>query len=74
MTDRLNMNVALLLVFRSESVLSNLVGIDDCNLGLVAVEDLGDLLESGTLGLDVVEDDEDEFKENPDLVKISICS
>lgn len=71
--DRLDVNIALLLVARSEAILANLVDVHNGNLGLVAVEDLGNLLESGTLGLDVEENDEDEFEEDPDLVMISNC-
>lgn len=71
--DRLDVNIALLLVARSEAILANLVGVHNGNLGLVAVEDLGNLLESGTLGLDVEENDEDEFEEDPDLIMISNC-
>jgi len=37
------------------------------NLGLVAVDDLGELLEGGALGLNVHEVDEDKLKEDPAL-------
>jgi hypothetical protein len=37
------------------------------DLGLVAVDDLGELLESGALGLDVHEEDEAELEEDPAL-------
>lgn len=62
MANRLDVNVALLFVTSSESLLSNLVGIDDGNLSLVTIEDLCDFLESRALGLDVKEDDEKEFE------------
>jgi hypothetical protein len=44
------------------------------NLGLITIEDLGDLLKSGTTGLDVKDGDKDEFEEDPALVVISIRS
>jgi hypothetical protein len=37
------------------------------NLSVITIEDLGDLLESGTAGLDVEDGDEDEFEEDPAL-------
>ncbi len=39
----------------------------DARHGVHAVEDVGDLLQSGALGLDVEEVDEDELEEIPDL-------
>ena len=37
------------------------------DLGLVAVNDLGELLEGGALGLDVHKEDEAELEEDPAL-------
>lgn len=51
--------------------LANLVIVDKGNLSLVSVEDLGNLLESRPLGLDVEEGNEEEFDEDPDLIMIS---
>ena len=49
------------------SLLLDLADVDVADLGLVAVDDLGQLLESGALGLDVHEEDEDELEEDPAL-------
>jgi hypothetical protein len=38
------------------------------NLGLITVENLGNLLKSRALGLNIGEADEDKFDEDPDLV------
>jgi hypothetical protein len=40
---------------------------DVSHLGIVAVEDPGDLLEGGALGLDVEEEDKAKFNGDPDL-------
>lgn len=65
------MNVTMLLIARSEGILSNLVSINDGDLSFVTIEDLGDLFESRALSLDVEEDDEDELKEDPNLMIVS---
>jgi len=46
----------------------DLRNIRNTRLGLVAVEDLGNLLERGTLGLDVEEVDDDELEGDPAAV------
>lgn len=51
-------------------LLLDLVNIDVGNIGLVAIDDLGELLESGALGLDVHEEDEDELGGDPALFVI----
>lgn len=61
----------MLLIARSEGILSNLVSINDGDLSFVTIEDLGDLFESRALSLDVEEDDEDELKEDPNLMIVS---
>lgn len=71
--DRLDLDITVLLIARSKAILTNLVGINNRNLSLVTIEDLRNLLESGALGLDVEEDDEDELEEDPDLFAISTC-
>jgi hypothetical protein len=65
-------NIALLLVASSESVRTNLV-FNMSDLSLIAIEDLGNLLKSRALGLNVEEHDEEEFEEDPDLKIVSIC-
>ena len=45
----------------------NLLDVNVSDLGILAVEDLGDLLEGGALGLDIEEANEEEFDENPNL-------
>lgn len=62
----------MLLVASSEGFLPNLIGVNDSDLSLIAIEDLGDLLESRALGLNVEEDDEAEFEEDPDLAYVSM--
>jgi hypothetical protein len=49
------------------SLLLDLVDIDVANLGLITIDDLGELLEGGALGLNIHEVDEGEFEENPAL-------
>lgn len=56
------------------SLLLDLADVDVGNVGLVAVDDLGELLESGALGLDVHEVDEAEFEEDPALCNFSSVS
>lgn len=56
------------------NVLVNLAQVNVGDLGLITIEDLGDLLESGSAGLDVEDGNEDEFEEDPALVEISNCS
>jgi hypothetical protein len=48
-----------------------MLNIDVSDLSLITIEDLGDLLKSGTTGLDVEDGDEDEFEEDPALVSVS---
>jgi hypothetical protein len=72
--DRLDVNVTLLLVASGESVIANLVGVNNSDLSLITIEDLGDLLEGRALGLDVEEGDEYKFQEDPDLAIVSIYS
>ena len=52
------LNISLLL-----SVLKVNVG----DVGIITIEDSGDLFKSGTLGFDVEEEDEDELDSDPDL-------
>jgi len=47
------------------------LNVDVSNLSLITIEDLGDLLKSGTTGLDVEDSDEDELEEDPALVLVS---
>ena len=49
-------------------VLLDLMDVDTTNLGLVAIDDLGQLLKGWALGLDVHEVHEDELEENPALL------
>lgn len=49
-------------------LLLDLANVDVGNVGVVAVDDLGKLLESGTLGLDVHEEDEGELESDPALL------
>jgi hypothetical protein len=58
----------VLIVFGVVNVLLDLEHVDVRN-GRIAVEDAGDLLEGGALGLDVEEPDEDQFDEVPEGVK-----
>ena len=48
-----------------------MLNVDVSDLSLITIEDLGDLLKSGTTGLDVEDSDEDELEEDPALVSIS---
>jgi hypothetical protein len=48
-----------------------MLNIDVSDLSLITIEDLGDLLKSGTTGLDVEDSDEDEFEEDPALISVS---
>jgi len=45
--------------------------INVTHLGLIAIEDLGNLLERRPARLDVEDSDEDKFKEDPALVTVS---
>lgn len=55
-------------------LLLDLVDVDVGNIRLVAINDLGELLERGALGLDVHEEDKDELGGDPALfITISIC-
>jgi hypothetical protein len=69
-TNVLDLDVVVLLVTGSQVGLHSL-DIDVGNLSLLTVEDLGDLLEGGSLGLDVEDADEDELEGNPALSGIS---
>jgi hypothetical protein len=70
--DRLDVDVVfVLLEARGVSVTSEHISVNVCNLSLVSIEDLGDLLEGRALGLNVEDSDEDEFEEDPDLRVIS---
>ena len=71
MADVLDTNVAILLETRGHNVGLDGLEIDVSNLSLVTVKDLGDLLKSWALCLDVEDGDEDEFEENPALDDIS---
>ena len=56
------------------SLLLSVPEMDIGNVGIITIEDSGDLLESGTLGFDVEEEDEDELDSDPDLLFISILN
>jgi hypothetical protein len=64
-------DVVVLLVAGSHDVLLNDLNVDVSNFSLITIEDLGDLLKSGTTGLDVEDSNEDEFEEDPALGLIS---
>lgn len=49
-------------------IFSHFVNIDACNLGVLAVKDFRNLLESRSTRLDVEKVDEAEFKCNPALL------
>lgn len=68
----LNLNVAILLEARGHDIGLDCLEIDVGNLSLITVEDLSDLLESGTLCLNVEDNDEDELEENPALEDVSL--
>jgi hypothetical protein len=71
--DRLDVDVVfVLLEARGVSVTSEHISVNVCNLSLVSIEDLGDLLEGRALGLNVEDSDEDEFEEDPDLRGVSM--
>jgi hypothetical protein len=65
-TNVLDLDVVVLLVAGGQIGLNSL-DIDVSNLSLLTVEDLGDLLEGRSLGLDVEDADEDELEGNPAL-------
>ena len=67
----LNVDVIILLVTRSHDVLLNHLNVDVSNLSVITIEDLGDLLKSGTTGLNVEDSDEDELEEDPALISVS---
>ena len=67
MSDRLDMNITMLLDSSSECLGTDLVGVNESNLGLITIENLSDLLEGRTLGLDVEEGNEKQFGKNPNL-------
>jgi hypothetical protein len=72
-TNVLDLDVVVLLVTGSQVGLNGL-DIDVGDLSLITVEDLGDLLEGGSLGLDVEDADEDELEGDPALSNISISA
>lgn len=61
------LGIALLVLAQSDLLL-HLVEVDVCNR-ILAVEDLGNLLQGRALGLDIEEVDEDELDEVPELRK-----
>lgn len=67
MSDRLNVNITMLLDSSRKGLGTDLVGVNESNLSLITIEDLSDLLEGRTLGLDVEEGDEKKFGEDPNL-------
>lgn len=64
----LHTNVLLLLKTGSRKVCLDSLDINVCNLSLITIEDLGDLLKSRALGLNVEDADEDELEEDPACV------
>jgi hypothetical protein len=71
--DRLDVDVVVVLLeARGVCLTSERISVNVCNLSLVSIEDLGDLLEGRALGLNVEDSDEDEFEEDPDLRGISM--
>jgi hypothetical protein len=71
--DRLDVYVVVVLLeARGVCLTPERIGVNVCNLSLVSIEDLGDLLEGRALGLNVEDSDEDEFEEDPDLRGISM--
>ena len=53
------------------SLLLSVLKLDIGNVGVITIEDSGDLLKSGTLGFDVEEEDEDELDSDPDLSSLA---
>jgi hypothetical protein len=70
-SDMLDLDVAVLLEARGHNIGLNSLEIDVGNLSLITVEDLSDLLEGGTLGLNVEDSDEDKLEEDPALENVS---
>jgi hypothetical protein len=58
----LDLDVALLLEARGHNVGLDSLEINVGNLGLVTIEDLGNLLKGRAAGLDVEDTDKDEFE------------
>jgi hypothetical protein len=56
------------------SLLLSILELNSGNIGIITVEDSGDLFKSGTLGFDVEEEDEDELDSDPDLCLISMLN
>lgn len=48
--------------------------VDPSDFGLLAIENLGDFLQSGALGLHVEEVDEGEFEGDPNLQAVNVSS
>jgi hypothetical protein len=71
-SDMLDLDVAVLLEARGHDIGLNSLEIDVGNLSLITIEDLGDLLEGGALGLNVEDSDEDKLEEDPALKNISL--
>lgn len=67
LAEVLNVHTVILIKARSHNIGFHLLQVDRSDLRLVTIEDLGDLLESRALGLDIQEEDEEEFNEDPDL-------
>ena len=53
------------------SLLLSVLKLDIGHVGVITIEDSGDLLKSGTLGFDVEEEDEDELDSDPDLFSLA---
>ena len=60
--------VAVLAAVATMDILLDLAHIDGGNLGVRTIEDLGNLLKSRALGLNVEEVNEDQFKKDPALM------
>jgi hypothetical protein len=74
MVDVFNANVAILLETRGHDIGLDGLEINVGNLGIVAVKDLGNLLERRATGLDVEDSDKDEFEEDPALSGFSLMN
>ena len=69
--DLLDANVLVLLKTGGHDGVLNLLKVNVSNLSLVAIKDLGNLLEGGAASLNIEDGDEDEFEEDPALVDVS---
>ena len=70
--DMLNLDVPVLLKAGCHDVRFNRLKVDVCNLSLIAIKNLGNLLKSRSTSLNVEYSDEDKFEENPALIGISM--